>query len=138
MITIDFECANGHRFEGNFSDYESFSSQQDADMIACPLCSTTDVKRIYTGCSIRPRQSAPVKTEQKSPGIFEAIRSINRYVRENFENVGRDFPDAARAMHYGIEEERQIYGESTPQEISELVEEGISLLPLVDIDGIEN
>ena len=29
MISFDLECANEHRFEGIFKDYESFTSQME-------------------------------------------------------------------------------------------------------------
>ena len=66
------------------------------------------------------------------------IRMVKEYVINNFENVGRDFAEKAKAIHYGIEGHRNIYGESTPQEIKELSEEGIEVLPIPDIDKIEN
>lgn len=138
MISIDFECANMHRFEGHFSDHDAYTHQLERKMIACPVCDTRDVKRIYTGCSIHARTSEISRIEKQHQNIFEAIKAFNMYVRENFENVGRDFPDIARAIHYGIEKERTIYGESTLEEIEELRKEDISIVPLVDVDNIEN
>jgi hypothetical protein len=138
MISIDFECSNMHRFEGHFSDHDAYERQLELKMIACPVCDTHDVKRIYTGCSIHARASETSRLEKLQPNMFEAIKAFNQYVRENFENVGRDFADMARAMHYGIEKERNIFGESTLEEIEELRKEDISVLPLIDVDKIEN
>jgi hypothetical protein len=138
MISIDFECSNRHRFEGHFSDHDAYTQQLERKMIACPICETTDVKRIYTGCSIHARTSELSRIEKLNPTIFDAMKALNKYVRENFENVGRDFADIARAIHYGIEKERNIYGESTLEEIEELRKEDINILPLIDIDTIEN
>ena len=56
----------------------------------------------------------------------------------NYENVGKDFADKAKAMHYGVEKEKNIYGESTPQEIKELADEGINVLPIPSVDKLEN
>jgi hypothetical protein len=66
------------------------------------------------------------------------VRAFNRYVTSNYKYVGSDFPDLARAIHYGIEKEHNIYGESSAGEIQELREEGIDIIPLIDVDGMEN
>ncbi len=63
---------------------------------------------------------------------------IEQFVKDNFENVGKDFPDTARATYYGMEKERNIYGETTREEIKDLLEEGIPVLPFPKNDKIEN
>ena len=138
MITIDFECINRHRFEGCFKDYESYKKQHDTLFIQCPLCGTNDIKRIYTGCSIHSRRSEKIGINGKNSGFFDMIREYNRYVKDNFENVGDTFADKARAIHYGVEEERNIYGKTTLAEAKELIEEGIGVLPVIDTEKIVN
>jgi len=70
--------------------------------------------------------------------MFDVVRSFNRFIKENSEDVGKNFAELARSMHYGQEEERSIYGVSTPKEVSELVDEGIGVVPVFDVDKIEN
>ena len=53
-----------------------------------------------------------------------------RHVISNTEDVGEQFPTKARKMHYGDAEHRNIRGKATPEETQELMEEGISVLPL--------
>ncbi len=138
MITIDFSCDRGHRFTGYFNDHAAFSDQTDRNMISCPLCDSPDVRRLYTGCSIQIRQSPTLREKAGGSALFNAIREFNRFVRENFDYVGGDFADTARAIYYGIDENRNCYGEATLREIDELAEEGIGILPLIDVDSIEN
>ena len=138
MISIDFECSMGHRFEGFFNDYDAYKSQLDRKLVSCPLCESTEVTRKYSGCSIQAKPSEISKIEKQHPNIFDTIKALNQFVRDNFENVGKDFADIARAMHYGVEEERTIYGDSTYEEARELLEEGIDVLPLLDVDDREN
>lgn len=140
MISFDLECANGHRFEGIFKDYNSFEDQLSRNMISCPICQDIKIKRLFTGCSIQSRSSiaetpAP---DNKIQNFFEILRIVRDYVKNNFDNVGRDFADKARAIYYGVEEERNIYGESTGQELKELLDEGIDVLPLPSADIKEN
>lgn len=46
------------------------------------------------------------------------------------EDVGHRFAAEARRMHYGEVEERAIRGQATLQETTELLDEGIAVLPL--------
>jgi hypothetical protein len=62
---------------------------------------------------------------------FLAIaRAVREHVERNFENVGPRFPEEARKIHLGEAEPRDIYGEATPQEVRELLDEGIEVRPL--------
>jgi len=62
--------------------------------------------------------------------IMQVMGKLQDYVVENFDYVGADFADQARAMHYGEQESRAIYGESTPEEALALYEEGVPTTPL--------
>lgn len=138
MINIDFECGNGHRFEGCFSDYRSFVSQHDSKMIMCPLCDTHNIRRVYSGCSIHARGQSGAGSSEKQVPFFELMRGINTFVRNNFDDEGTDFADTVRRMHYGITEGRNVYGRSSIEELKELSEEGIPVMPLPDFDKFSN
>ena len=58
------------------------------------------------------------------------IQKLQEEVEKNYTYVGKKFPEEARKIHYGEEEEKPIYGEATEKESKELVEEGISLVKL--------
>jgi len=53
--------------------------------------------------------------------------------------VGERFPQEARNIHYDKKTSRSIYGKATPEETSELIEEGIDVctFPWID-DKSEN
>lgn len=142
MISFDLECSNNHRFEGFFKDYKAFDEQLKKNMISCPICQNSEIKRLYTGCSIQAGTSSSKETslqlKNESPNIFEVIKMAREYVKNNFEDVGTDFADTARAIHYGAEEERNIYGESTHKEIQELINEGVDVIALPSTDKLEN
>ncbi|MDP7101524.1 MAG: DUF1178 family protein, partial [Rhodospirillales bacterium] len=57
--------------------------------------------------------------------FLDAVGKIQKHVEENCEDVGDNFADEARAIHYGDAEERGIYGEATETEVENLVEEDI-------------
>ncbi len=45
--------------------------------------------------------------------------------------VGRDFADAARAMHEGRAAENLIHGQASPEEAQSLRDDGIAAMPLL-------
>ena len=52
------------------------------------------------------------------------------YVVKNTEDVGQAFPEEARKIHYGESPERKIRGVASRQEVTELRDEGIEVVPL--------
>ncbi|MEG0202049.1 MAG: DUF1178 family protein, partial [Comamonas sp.] len=45
-------------------------------------------------------------------------------------DVGKNFAQEARRMHYGETDERAIRGQTSPEQAMELMEEGIGVMPL--------
>ncbi len=68
----------------------------------------------------------------------ESLRKLRDHVTKNAEYVGADFADEARKIHYGEAEQRGIYGESSLDDVRELVDEGIDLLPLPSLPEDKN
>ena len=66
-----------------------------------------------------------------------AWMQMARHVLANTEDVGRQFSEEARKMHYGEAGHRNIRGQATPQETKELLEEGIQVLPLPLPDALK-
>ena len=60
----------------------------------------------------------------------ELARRAREHVAQNFDYVGDGFAEEARAMYYGEQDDRPIWGETTPEERESLAEEGIPALPL--------
>lgn len=66
------------------------------------------------------------------------LRAFRAFVEANAENAGRKFPEVARAIHEGREEERPIWGECTPEEAIELVEDGVPCAPLPPVEPLDD
>ena len=62
--------------------------------------------------------------------MMEAAGRIRAHVEANFDDVGDSFASEARAIHEGRSEERGIYGQATPGEVRDLVEDGVPIAPL--------
>jgi hypothetical protein len=64
-----------------------------------------------------------------NPEIADNLRSLLQRLRSEVEkhcdDVGQDFAEEARRIHYGERKPRGIYGETTPSEAEALADEGI-------------
>ncbi|MEM1307361.1 MAG: DUF1178 family protein, partial [Pseudomonadota bacterium] len=101
--------------------------------------------------SIRPSAVVPQPAEPRAPAamttmptpeamakIVTVMREIRKTVEANAENVGRDFAEEARKIHYGETEERPIYGEASVDDAVELIDEGIVVQPLPSLPEDKN
>ncbi|WP_186385904.1 DUF1178 family protein [Stappia sp. TSB10P1A] len=75
-----------------------------------------------------PAIAAPRGPEQAA--LVEKLRALRAELTANAENVGAAFPEEARKIHYGEAEARGIYGAASREDIGELLEEGIAVMPL--------
>ena len=134
MIAYDLQCAQGHTFEGWFEDSKAYDAQKKKNLIACPICNSTDVCKILSPVAVRRGVSAATETdmpEVPSAGqLAEMGNQIADYVKKNFDDVGCDFAKEALKMHYGVSEPRNIRGVSSPEEEKTLKQEGIQYFKL--------
>lgn len=124
MIAYDLECANGHAFEGWFKDSTSFEEQKAKELVSCPYCNDTRIRRIPSPVAVRSGARAAGLPDN---GIDrpKLIRDVAHYITSHFEDVGADFTKEALKMHYGVKEKRSIRGAATEEEEKTLKEEGI-------------
>jgi hypothetical protein len=69
--------------------------------------------------------------------VQEAWMKMVKHVIANTEDVGQNFAEEARKMHYGESEERNIRGQASAEETQDLLEEGIEVLPLPVPDSLK-
>ena len=137
MIVFDLECSEGHIFEGWFDSLESFEEQNSKNLINCPYCDDSNIKKVISPVAVR--KSHPDK--QMAPEIIDYQRlakEVVDYVQNSFEDVGSRFSAEALKIHYGVGEKRNIRGSATSDEERILKEEGIGFfkisLPKTDKD----
>jgi hypothetical protein len=89
---------------------------------------------------IVPAGAAPALSVQDLQDL-QAVQAdwlkMARHVMANTEDVGSHFAEVARQMHYGETEERSIRGQTSRQEAVELLEEGITVMPLPLPDALK-
>jgi hypothetical protein len=146
MILYELRCGAGHGFEAWFRNSDAYDQQHADDQIACPVCGSPEVSKAPMAPRIgrsgrgqrepAPSQQvveAPMPPQPPDPRlehmkvVMTKIAELNRHIAETCDYVGKSFPEEARKIHYGEAEHREIYGEATPAEASELREEGIEI-----------
>ncbi len=132
MIKYDLRCEQDHEFEAWFPNSGTCDEQMAGGEVLCPHCGSADVRKALMAPSIA--KSETVDPERKRAMAMaqkvHLMREFRRYVEENSDNVGADFPEEARRIHYGESEHRNIYGEAKLSEAKELIEEGIDVFPV--------
>jgi hypothetical protein len=139
MKVLNLQCSQRHVFEGWFGSEEEFQSQRERSLVECPLCGDSAVAKLPSAPRLNlgaPRdESAPAqaKTDVVSMPVAEMQKAwlkMVRHVMANTEDVGDNFAEEARKIHYGETTERGIRGQASPEETRELLEEGVPVLPL--------
>jgi len=180
MKVLNLQCAGMHHFEGWFGSEEDYQSQRERDLVACPLCANTQVRKLPSAPRLNlgaaePRNSKPeIQAEEVSANagagtaapaphlpavttqaaaaaaaslaqvhpetvqmVQEAWMKMVKHVIANTEDVGQNFAEEARKMHYGESEERNIRGQASIEETQDLLEEGIEVMPLPVPDALK-
>lgn len=149
MIVFDLCCAVGdHRFEAWFASSDSFADQQARGLISCPICGDSEVRKAVMAPRVGAKSNRQVSAHtrpgqsqnQEHPGepspelVRKLIAEIAAKQAEMLPQsrwVGRDFANAARAMHEGRTAEDLIHGQASPEEAESLRDDGIAAMPLL-------
>lgn len=158
MIKYRLNCACGHDFEAWFRSSSAYEAQERDRHVACPACGATKVTRAVMAPSVatrrkRERDSEPVSAAppaaaatpapRAASGEFPAeflrvMRELRREVESKAEYVGPRFAEEARKIHYDEAAPRGIYGEASPADAKDLLDEGIAVLPLPKLPEDKN
>ena len=138
MKVLDLQCAHKHVFEGWFSSEADFQEQQGQGLVECPVCANATIIKMLSAPRLNfgsGRES--IVPSQEVPSPFVAAQSLQaawtavaRLVMANTDDVGDQFAEEARKIHYGEAEERGIRGKASRGETESLIEEGIAVMSL--------
>ena len=157
MIRFALHCTHDHDFEGWFRDGAAFERQAAEGAISCPVCGDSAIRKAMMAPAVvrsatrvtaleKPEAGPPaassvpaaVPDQVKAAMMVAMLRQVRRHVEQNFENVGERVPEEARRMHYGEVEEREIFGQATPEEARDLQDEGIPVRALPDLPELDS
>lgn len=138
MIIYDLVCDHDHRFEGWFASAAEYRRQADERLVQCPLCGSSETHRVASAAYVHTSGSSHEEEAERGEAYYGpgaklptgTLEKVVRYLVENTEDVGSEFPEEARRIHYREEPERQIRGTASQDEVDELREEGIQVMSL--------
>jgi len=130
VIISDLSCEQEHCFEAWFASSEALDTQLGNAQVACPMCGSTHIKRLPAAPAVTRGHDKPAGAQESPKEIAKRVIESLRTLAETAEDVGSRFADEARKIHHGETEERRIRGRATQDEVSELIDEGINVLPV--------
>jgi hypothetical protein len=137
MIVFDLVCECGVAFEGWFQDRNDFENQQADNFLVCPQCGSSTIRKVFSPVRFQSSKNSDDHfLSKRSPGAVspdaaeKALATLQKFVEENFEDVGVDLAKESLKIHYGVSEPRSIRGVTTESEEKKLKEEGINLLKI--------
>jgi hypothetical protein len=136
VIAYSLRCHKGHEFEGWFRDSAAFDSQSVGGHLSCPSCKSVRVEKAVMAPAVSGTKKTAARKASEAKAMRQFATGLRKYVQENADYVGPNFAEEARKIHYGETPDRHIYGEATPKQAQELVEEGVDVAPLPpDLEG---
>ena len=162
MIRFSLQCDKDHPFEGWFASNDAFDTQVKRGLLDCPFCGSNKVEKALMAPSVRSSKRvapvientveisgaplteitgpapAPVVLAPEQTEILAKLQELSRQVRANTENVGKEFAEEARKIHFGEVKPRAIYGEATSDDVQSLIEDGVAIAPLAPLPEDRN
>ena len=160
MIKYQLICDQSHEFEGWFASSAAFEDQQKSGFLTCPSCNSGSVKRALMAPNLAspktrksdlasaadspaqapsaesatptpsPTASLPSEAAVQMHQLMGEMRRLQAKIRSECRDVGDNFAEEARKMHYGETDAEGIYGQATPEEREALDDEGIPVMDM--------
>ena len=138
MIKYNLICRCGESFESWFLSSSGFDYLCRKKLIKCIYCGSLSVKKSVMAPNLPSKSNKVFKKTKLEKNIKKQLLDFRKYVEKNCKNVGENFTREARSIHYDKKTSQGIYGKATPEETSELLEEGIEVATIPWIDKSEN
>ena len=138
MIKYNLICKCGESFESWFLSSSGFDSLRRKKLIKCIYCGSLSVKKSVMAPNLSSKSNKIFKRSKLERNVKKQLLNIRKYIEKNCKNVGENFTREARSIHYDKKTSQGIYGKATPEETSELLEEGIEVATIPWADESEN
>ena len=138
MIKYKLTCKCGEYFESWFHNSSAFESLCKKKLIECIYCGSSSVKKSIMSPNVTSKSNKISKNLKLEKSIKKQLLDFRKYIEKNCKNVGDNFTQEARSIHYDKKSSKGIYGKATPEETSELLEEGIEVTTIPWVDKSEN
>ena len=75
---------------------------------------------------------------KQAKNLKKQLLAFRKYVEKNCKDVGENFSQEARTIHYDKKTSKGIYGKASAEETAELLEEGIDVVTIPWVNKSEN
>ena len=138
MIKYNLICKCGKDFESWFLSSSEYDSLRKKKLIKCIYCDSSSIKKSVMAPNLSSKSNKIPKKTKFEKNIKKQLLDFRKYIEKNCKNVGGNFSKEARSIHYEKKNSQGIYGKATPEETSELIEEGIEIVTIPWVDKSEN
>ena len=138
MIKYNLTCKCGEMFESWFSSSSEFDYLCKEKLIKCIYCESSLIKKSVMAPNLSSKSNKIFEKTKLEKNIKKQLLNFRKYIEKNCKNVGENFSREARSIHYEKKTSQGIYGKATPEETSELIEEGIEVVTIPWVDKSEN
>ena len=138
MIKYNLICKCGESFESWFLSSSGFDYLCRKKLIKCIYCESPSVKKTVMSPNLSSKSNKVLEKTKLEKNIKKQLLDFRKYIEKNCKDVGENFTREARSIHYDKKTSQGIYGKATPEETSELLEEGIEVATIPWIDKSEN
>ena len=138
MIKYNLICKCGEKFESWFLNSNEFDLLRKKKLLKCIFCESLHVKKDLMAPSLNRKSNKTLKRNKLEKNIKKQLIEFRKYIEKNCKDVGDKFTQEARSIHYDKKKSQGIYGKATPEETSELIEEGIEVATVPWVDKSEN
>ncbi len=138
MIKYKLECKNCElTFDSWFASSLEYEKLKRKKLISCHVCESIKVEKTLMAPKMLNRgfKDKSIKEFKKFKNINKKLKEYQKFIKNNFEDVGDNFAFEARSIHYSNKKNKKgIFGTASKEEIKELKEEGINteLIPWVE------
>ena len=138
MIKYKLTCRDcDTSFDSWFASSGEYEKLKKMRHINCHECNSLKVEKSLMSPNIlnSKKQVSEIEKNKKYIKVRNKIIEYQKFIKNNFDYVGKNFAYEARSIHYNdIKKTKGIYGNATAEEVKELKEEGIEteIIPWVN------
>ena len=138
MIKYKLQCKDCEiTFDSWFASSKEYEKLKKRKLLVCHNCNSSKVKKTLMAPQLinSNNKSKDNLNLTKHAEIRKTIKNYQKFVKDNFKNVGDNFAYEARSIHFDKKNKTKgIYGNATKQELMELKDDGVEaqILPWIN------
>tara|TARA_B100000579_G_scaffold153833_1_gene125005 strand:+ start:217 stop:645 length:429 start_codon:yes stop_codon:yes gene_type:complete len=138
MIKYKLTCNDcDTSFDSWFASSSEYEKLKKMKHINCHECGSLKVEKSLMSPNVlnTKKKVSEIEKNKKYIKVRNKIKEYQKFIKNNFDYVGKNFAYEARSIHYNdVKKTKGIYGNATAEEVRELKEEGIEteIIPWVN------